>query len=169
MRSKTLMPVAAGLILAASAPAFAAGTKTTTMGVSAAVAGNCVVSASNLAFGPYDGSAALTGSAPIVVRCTNGTVYDVLLSTGGGTYTQRLLSDGGTNTLQYNLYTTSGATTVWGDGATSSSGKVTWTGTGLSSNGAYTHTVHGVLPNSTANQDAPVGNYSDSITVTVNY
>jgi spore coat protein U-like protein len=168
MRSKTLMPVAAGLILAASAPAFAAGTKTTTMGVSAAVAGNCVVSASNLAFGPYDGSAALTGSAPIIVRCTNGTVYDVLLSTGGGTYSQRLLSNG-VNTLQYNLYTTSAASTVWGDGATSSSGKVTWTGTGLSSNGAYTHTVHGVLPNSTANQDAPAGNYSDTITVTVNY
>ena len=168
MRSKTLMPVAAGLILAASAPAFAA-TKTTTMGVSASVAANCVVSASNLAFGPYDGSAALTNSAPISVRCTNGTTYDLLLSEGGSaSYTQRLLSNG-TNTLQYNLYTTSAANTVWGDGTTSSTGKVSWTGTGMSSSAAYIHTVHGVLPNSTTNQDAPVGNYSDTITVTVAY
>ena len=168
MRSKTLMPVAAGLILAASAPAIAA-TKMTTMGVSASVAANCVVSASNLAFGPYDGSAALTNSAPISVNCTKGTAYDLLLSTGGSaSYTQRLLSNG-TNTLQYNLYTTGGASTIWGDGTTASTGKVSGTGNGMSSGAAITHNVHGVLPNSTVNQDAPVGSYNDTITVTVSY
>jgi spore coat protein U-like protein len=168
MRSKILMPVVAGVLLTAAAPTFAV-QKSVTMGVSASVASNCVVAATNLAFGPYDGSAPLTNSAPISVRCTNGTPYDLLLSTGdSASYTQRLLSNG-SNTLQYNLFTSSAASTIWGDGTTSSTGKISGNGAGMSSSAAITHQVHGVLPNSAANQDAPVGSYSDTITVTVSY
>ena len=43
------------------------------------------------------------------------------------------------------------------------------TGSGMSSSQEKTHTVYGQLPNSTTNQDAPVGAYADIITVTIKY
>ena len=166
MHMKFLAPLAAGMLVAAVAPALAA-TKTATMSVSATVLASCNVSAANLAFGNYDASAPLTGSADVTVFCSKGTPYTVLLSTGGGTFAQRLLANGA-NKLQYNLFTTSGLNKVWGDG-TASSDMLSGTGKGLSSSNGNTHTIYGQLPNSTANQDAPVGNYTDTITVTVSY
>ncbi len=74
--------------------------------MSAVVNPNCLVSAQTLAFGGYDGTAAKTGTSDITVRCSNQTTYAVSLSTGGGTFAQRLLSGSGTNKLQYNLFTT---------------------------------------------------------------
>lgn len=166
MRKNAIAPIAAGILIAVAGTAGAA-TKTTTMTVSTSVAGNCNVSTTNLNFGSYDASVALLGSADVSVRCSNGTAYTVKLGTGGGTFGQRLLTDG-TNNLQYNLYTTSGFGTVWGDG-TSSTGFVSGTGTGMSSSQAIVHTVHGQLPNSVANQDVPTGAYTDNVIVTVEY
>lgn len=167
MRNQSIATISAAVLLALAGSAQA-GQKTTNFNVSASVASNCVVSASNLAFGAFDGLTALTATSGVTVKCTNGVGYDVKLGTGGGSYTTRLMSDGGSNTLQYNLYTTAGNTTVWGNG-TGSTGTVSWTGTGLSSAGEYTHTVYGTLPVTSANQAAPVGSYNDTITVTVDY
>ena len=167
MLRNSLKLAIAGALLVASATAGAATTKTTTMTVSAAVAANCNVQAGNLSFGTYDASAVKTGSADVTVRCSKNTLYAVKLSAGGGSYGQRLLSDG-TNTLQYNLFTESGLGTVWGDG-TGSTKVVNGKGLGMSNSGAITHTVYGELPNSATNQDAPAGSYGDSITVTVEY
>jgi spore coat protein U-like protein len=166
MRNQSIATISAAVLLALAGSAQA-GQKTTTFNVSASVASNCVVSATNLGFGAYDGSAALTGTSGVTVKCTNGVGYDVKLSAGGGSYATRLLTDG-SNTLEYNLYTSAANTTVWGNG-TSSTGTVPWTGTGLSSAGEYTHTVYGTLPNNATNQTAPVGSYGDTITVTVDY
>jgi spore coat protein U-like protein len=161
------MLAVAGTLLVASATAGAA-TKTTTFGVSAVVNPNCLVSAQDLAFGGYDGTAAKTGTADITVRCSNLTSYVVSLSSGGGTFAQRLLSGSGTNKLQYNLFTSSAATTIWGDG-TNSTGTVPGTGAGMAAANAKTHTVFGQLPDNAFNQGAPTGTYNDSITVTVTY
>ncbi len=90
------------------------------------------------------------------------------LSTGGGTFAQRLLSGNGANTLQYNLYTTVAAATIWGDG-TLGTGTRRGMGAGMSVANAQTHTVFGELPDNAFNQGAPSGNYSDTITVTVTY
>lgn len=157
---------AAGILLAAGS-AIAASPATTTFGVSATVAGNCLVAATDLDFGTYDGSAAKAATADLKVRCTKGLPYTVKLSTGGGTFAQRLLSNG-TDTLQYNLFTTAGFASVWGDGS-GSTVTVPGNGLGLSVNAEQLHVVHGSLPNSAVNQDAPVGNYADTITVTVEY
>jgi spore coat protein U-like protein len=166
MRKNVVAPVAAGILLLTTGAADA-GSKQTSMTVSATVAANCVVGAGDLSFGTYDGSAAKTGSSNVTVRCSNGTPYSVKLSTGGGSYDTRLLTDG-THSLEYNLFTSSAYTTVWGDG-TSSTAFQSGTGTGLSSSQAITHVVHGQLPNSGTNQDAPPGDYSDAVTVTVEY
>jgi spore coat protein U-like protein len=165
MRSMFLAP-AAGVLMIAFVPVQAA-TKQTTLGVSAAVAANCVVSANNLSFGSYDASTAKSGSADMTVRCSNGTPYTVKLSPGSGTFTQRLLTSG-SNSLEYNLYTSSALTSVWGDGSPNTL-TMGGTGAGLASASALTHTVYGELPNTDNNKNAPTGNYSDTITVTVEY
>ena len=72
----------------------------------------------------------------------------------------------GTNTLQYNLYTTAAFTTVMGDGT---GGSVTSAGTGSGVATANALVVYGQLPDSATNQAAVTGNYSDLITVTVTY
>lgn len=167
MHMKKLVPVVAGVLVTAAMPATAA-TKTQSITVSATVAGNCVVGAQSLSFGSFDGSAALTSSGDVSVRCSNGTPYTVLLSAGGGTFAQRLLGNGGSNSLQYNLYTSSTYGTIWGDGS-ASTGTLGGTGSGMSAAKVKTHTIYGQLPNSAANQDAPAGSYSDSIVVTVSY
>lgn len=167
MRRNIIAPIAAGISLVAAGTAVAAN-KTTTFTVAAAVSANCnITAAPNLDFGGYDGSVALTTSGNIKVRCSNGTPYSLKLSTGGGSYAQRLLSKG-SDKLQYNLFTDAAFTNIWGDGTPSTSFNA-GTGSGLSASQEKTHTVYGQLPNSTANQDAPVGSYADLITVTVEY
>ncbi len=166
MRKYAIAPLAAGVLLALAGTADAA-TKTSNFTVNATVASNCVISSTNLNFGNYDATTALTGSSSVVVRCSNGTIYTVSLSPGSGSFATRTMKNG-TNNLEYNLYTTNALTTVWGDG-TASTGTRGGTGTGLSAARDQTLTVFGSLPNSTANQDAPAGAYTDTITATVTY
>ena len=55
-------------------------------------------------------------------------------------------------------------------GATASAAStVAGIGTGMGVASANTHTIYAELFNSLANQDAPVGNYADTITVEVAY
>jgi spore coat protein U-like protein len=161
-----MLAVAGALVLASGAATAA--TKTGTLVVNANVNANCLVTVPVLNFTSYDGTAAVPGSADIKVRCSNLTPYTVKLGTGGGTFGQRLLSGPGTNKLEYNLYTTSALATIWGDG-TSTTGTVPGTGAGFSLAAEKTHTVYGQIPNSTANQAAPTGSYTDSVQVTVEY
>jgi spore coat protein U-like protein len=166
MRSKVLTPVVAGVLLLAAGGALAE-TKTTTFPVSAQVAANCLVSADSIDFGSYDGTSALAVNGAVKVRCSYGTPFTVQLSAGGGSFAQRLLKNG-TEQLEYNLFTDSDFTSIWGDG-TASTVDVDDVGEGMSSTKEITHTVFGQLSNSAANQDAPAGAYSDTITVTVVY
>jgi spore coat protein U-like protein len=155
------LAMVAGTVGAAPSPA------TTTLNVSANVASNCLVTAAPLTFADYDGSAAVDGSADLSVRCSNGTPYTISLGDGAnGTIAQRLLSDG-TNDLEYNLYTAAARTTIWGQ--TVGTNTVGGTGQGMSSTKANTHTVYGTIANNAANQDAPVGSYTDTVAVTVAY
>ncbi len=149
--------------------AHAAATASATFNVTATVNSTCLATATALAFPAYTpGGGAQTGSSTISVKCTKNTPYTVALNAGGttgGAFTQRLMASG-TNTLQYNLYTTAGFATVLGDGTGAS---VTTAGTGLGIATAVPLTVFGQLPDSATNQAAVPGNYSDLITVTVSY
>jgi spore coat protein U-like protein len=160
----------AGAALLAGGSALAANPATTTFAVTATVVKNCTVSATALAFGNYTpGTGAATSSSTVSVLCTKTTPFTVALNGGtttGGTVLQRLLANG-TNSLQYNLYTTSGYATIWGDGTAPS---VTQGGTGAGLGTAQVLTVYGQLPDNPNNQGAAVpGSYSDTITVSVSY
>jgi spore coat protein U-like protein len=161
------LAIASTLAMVAGTAGAATSPATTTLSVSANVASNCLVTAAPLAFADYDASATVDGSADLSVRCSNATPYRIKLGGGtNGNVAQRLLKSG-SNVLEYNLFTTAARTTVWGE--TVGTNTVAGTGRGMSTTKANTHTVYGTIANSTANQDAPTGLYTDSVAVTVEY
>jgi len=121
---------------------------------------SCTVSTSGIAFGSYDPFLPqhVASVATISVTCEEITSYSIALSSGGGTYEQRVMNNG-LHQLLYNLYTDATLNTVWGDGAGHSA---TVSDTQLTA----MHTVYGLIP---ARQNAHVGDYSDTIVITVTY
>jgi spore coat protein U-like protein len=160
--SRGLFLTAVFLVLAGPA---AAGQATTTFGVSATVQSSCSVSAGTLAFGNYTAATGTPNdtSSTISVTCTSGLSYTVALDGGTTTSTvnARAMSDGNSHTLTYALYTTSGRTTLFGDG-TSSTQTVGGTGNGL----AQSVTVYGRIP---VAQYVTAASYTDTVGVTVSY
>jgi len=160
----------AGALLATAGAAQAANPATTTFQVSATVLKNCTVAATNVAFGNYTPTAgAVAANGTVSVKCTKNTAFTVSLdkgTTAGGAIAQRLMSDGTGDTLQYNLYTTSGFANVWGDGTGPS---VTQGGAGAGLGTAVALTVYGNLPDNATNQAVPPNAYTDTVTVSVAY
>jgi len=159
----TAAALALGIVFA-SAPtsAFATTTTTASIAVTAAVGATCAVTASPLTFSAYTSAQASTGSATLAVTCTNTTGYTIGLNAGtgtGATDTARVMLNG-TQKLNYNLYSDSSATTIWGN--TAGTGWISKTGTGA----AQPLTVYGAVP---ASQYPTPGSYADTITVTVSY
>ena len=129
----------------------------------AAFAAKCTVEAIGGAnFGAYEVFSAApntSGVATLSVDC-QGSIGIVELSQGRShNYAVRQLRSG-SNTLDYNLYTSAARSMVWGDGSGVSS---TMT---AAKNQTTLLTVFGQIP---AGQDVAVGSYSDNITVTVNF
>jgi spore coat protein U-like protein len=123
-------------------------------------AATCTVSTSGIAFGGYDPFVAqdVDSVASIGVTCDVTTSYSIALSTGAGTYEQRVMTSG-LHQLLYNLYTDATLSTVWGDG-TGHSAMVGDTQL------LATHTVYGRIP---ARQNPPVGVYGDTIVITLTF
>jgi spore coat protein U-like protein len=165
MRYKILALATSAALLAAGA-AHAA-TVQNNFNVTAVVAKNCLVTASNLNFGNYTGTAEVDVDSAVAVRCTLGTPFTVRLSAGTGNYATRLMLSG-VNSLQYNLYTDGARTNVFGD-TTAGTFQVADVGDGLADTAEISVPVHGRLFNTDANRNAPEGNYSATIQVTVEY
>ncbi len=164
----TTTTIAAGALLALAGAAQAA-SKSDSFQVSAQVAKNCVISAPDLNLGTFDGTNDLTSSSAISVRCTSGTTYDVDLSTGSsGAYASRTLVNGA-DTLAYNLYTTNGYGTIWGDTTAGTGRPASGTGAGMGLAAAQTLTVYGRLL--AVDNSGPVadGTYTDTIVATITY
>jgi spore coat protein U domain-containing protein, fimbrial subunit CupE1/2/3/6 len=153
------------LLLAGLCGPVLAGQATTSFAVSATVQSSCAVSAGTLAFGNYAAATATPNdvSSTISVTCTSGLPYTVALDGGTTTATvnARAMTDGASHNLTYALYTTSGRTTLFGDG-TSSTQTIGGTGSGA----AQSVTVFGRIP---VAQYVTAGSYTDSVGVTVNY
>jgi spore coat protein U-like protein len=126
----------------------------------------CTVSATPVGFGTFNPFGSAVPSTGIIsVTCSSGNpngTYTIALSTGGsGNFATRQMTDGQSDMLNYNLYTSSALTTIWGDGT---SGTVTVGGT--NGHTTSTFTVYGQIPTP---QAAKPNAYSDSIIVTVTY
>jgi spore coat protein U-like protein len=137
-------------------------TAQTTFRVTAKVMAVCEVTANDLAFGTYNPKASSPHQVTTQLRatCTPGSTYQVGLNEGtspGATVNQRKMVSGANN-LNYQLYSDSARSAIWGN--TQGTDTVTGVGTGL----VQDHTVFGsVLPA----QAIPAGDYSDTITVRV--
>lgn len=155
------------LSTAAAQPAFAAGSTSDTLDVSATVTSNCTVSAGTVAFGNVDVTtgAAVDGTGTIAVTCTSGTAWSAAADAGSGTGatldTRKMVN--GANLLNYALYTDEARSNVWGDAADANTVKISGTGNGT----AQSSTIYGRV---LANQNSlPAGAYADTVTVTVTY
>ncbi len=145
--------------------AFAAGSDTDSLEVTATVLASCEVNATDLIFGNYDPVAAthVEAQTSLSVTCTNGTPYHVGLSLGDGSgasmANRRMTKDGGSQTLNYVLYKDNQHSVLWGNSGTD---RVSATGDGTSD----TIDVFGRIP---MQQAAPAGDYSDTVVVTVSW
>lgn len=163
----SLLAFAAGALFSGQALADQTGT---TFQVTAAVAKSCRVTATDLAFGTYDpvATADTTATGTVTVKCTKNTTADVALSLGanglaaGGTCASpvRQMANG-TERLTYAIYQ-DGAGTDWGCDATNDQAVTADVGPSA----PEVLTTYGVIP---AGQDAPVGNYADTVSVTVTF
>ena len=136
-----------------------------------ALLASCTVSTTNISFGVYDvfspGNNDATGY--INVSCSSLlsllVSYNILLSAGGGSYAARLMSDGAGHSLGYNLYTAANRTIIWYDGT---GGTGTVSDSYLLGVGTVNkeYSVYGRIP---ARQNVYAGNYSDNVTITINY
>lgn len=159
---------AVGALLAVGTLNATTVTPAPTFQVTATVPAVCLASATAMAFGTYtQGAGDDLQTSAVNVRCTTGTAFTVGLNAGataGATVTTRAMLNG-TNQLAYQLFRDAGRTQNWG--TTAGTDTVAGTGTGVANTVALT--VYGRIVDSTANQNVPAGNYTDTVTVTVTY
>jgi len=156
----------------AGARGLFAATATTTFTVTASVAANCTITATGISFtyDPVSANASTPASAAgsVTIACTKGSGPSVGLSAGahaGAVAGVTRAMANGTNMLGYELNQPAAAPGnggVWTD-----IGGANPLNAGLSpSKASRSYTVSGSIP---AAQDVPVGNYSDTVTATVNF
>ena len=141
--------------------------------LSAQAVANCSVTASGVVFGNYiySNPTATDATGNVAVSCSIlGLLsllvsYDIRLSTGASNSFATRKMASGANLLNYNLYTTAGLSSVWGDGTSGSSIISDGYLLGLLTT-ARNYPIYGRIP---AGQNVPAGVYSDTIIVTVTY
>lgn len=140
-----------------------AGTTTTNFTVNATVVAACVASASTMNFGNYTASSGSADNAnsTVTVTCSNNDPYTVALNGGNSGHVAARTMTNGTNTLGYGVYTSSGYSTIWGDG-TNGTSTVSGTGNGVAQN----YTAYGQVP---VGEYSAAGSYSDTLTATVTF
>jgi spore coat protein U-like protein len=168
VKTSSLFLAASGAASILALPGAAiAGTQQTTLTVNATVTANCTITANPVAFGPINPvtGTAFEAAGSLDVTCTNGSTWNATADAGVGnsaTLTNRRMTSGAGNTLNYSLFTNSNRTLVWGSGL-SGTNMLSGTGTGA----LQSVPIYGRI---TAGQNtAPAGTYGDTVTVTISY
>ena len=167
---KKLLIATLAVVLAGVSINSYADTATSNLGVSASIAATCTISTSPAAFGAYDPvvthkSAPLDVTGTVTTTCTNGSAVLITLGQGANADTgsddatplRRVKS--GSNYLSYFLYSDTGRTTEWGNDTSS---VIPDPGPGAAS----ALTIYGRMP---ADQNMPVGSYTDTVVATVTF
>jgi spore coat protein U-like protein len=133
----------------------------------AVLCAQCTVATIGVNLGSYDPLSAsnLTSSGTITVSCSG--TYQAAISIGasgnsGGFQPRQMRMISGTDLLNYNLYSDSGMTAIWGDGTQSTSTVVV---TAKKPKPA-SNIVYGRAP---SGQNVQVGQYADSLITTINF
>lgn len=136
------------------------------MQVTANIADFCELgTASAVAFGTLTPGAGVAGDTTGTVewRCSQGTTAFVAID--AGVRGDRTMINGAGDTLAYELYKEAAHTNIWGD---TGADRLTVTGTGIDADPTVYDTVdvHGLVTTA-AIDAAAVGNYSDTVNVTI--
>ncbi len=166
----------AGALVATSGAAALAGTATSNFSVTATILSNCLITATNLAFGNYDPTLATntTAGSTLSVVCTKGNATAVV-GIGAGLHsvgTQRNMQDASADPLAYILYQPptntpgaacvyTGTPTQWGDGTAATAGTTMALGTAPS----ISARVYNVCGSISAGQNEPAGAYTDATVI----
>lgn len=149
--------IAASVLAATGAPAQ---TRTAQFAVRAQVVADCQVTAQDLNFGTYSGSAPATGSTPLNVRCTPGSAATVSLDGGSSGNPQQRHMTGPAN-LNYQLYRDAAL-----QDPINTAGMAFQLQGSENTGQTVVYTVYGQVP---SGQTVPAGNYVDTIRVTVQF
>ncbi len=142
-----------------------AGSATNTLTVNATVLGICTIDPATLDFGNYDSTANVDVSTNITVHCTQGSSYWIGLGLGSNASgATRRMVNGGTNYLAYELYRDSAHTQVWDN--VDPAPNPPHSSASSPGTSAYTTPVYGRVP---LGQIVPMGGYTDSVVMTVNF
>jgi spore coat protein U-like protein len=133
----------------------------------------CTASATSVSFGQYNpqSSANVDNTGTITVTCQAVLaslliVYNVQLSTGSsGAFSQRKMLNG-TTPMNYQLYSNSAHSTVWGDGTSSTSYVTDGYLLQLIGPVSKSYTVYGRV---TGSQNVKAGAYVDTVTILITY
>jgi spore coat protein U-like protein len=160
MMRRALCLLAASAALAVAAPAQA-------------LLATCTVNSPSIAFGSYSviSGTPLQSTATVTLSCTADLIvgllvnFNVSLSPGNsGNELARYMSSAGSH-LNYNIYTNSTYTSIWGDGSNGTS-QLSGSFTAVIGGASQSITVYGQIP---VAQPVPVGSYGDSLVITVSY
>jgi spore coat protein U domain-containing protein, fimbrial subunit CupE1/2/3/6 len=126
----------------------------------------CSLTSTTILFGSYDifSSTPLDTLGQIIFRCNNND-HNISISIdkgGASTFDPRRLLNGG-STLNYNLYLDAARTTIWGDGT---GGTQNFFVRNPANNQDISIPLYGRIP---AGQGTSAGNYSNTLTVTINF
>lgn len=158
-------------VLCLATPAVHAQTAASNFTVSAAVTATCSISTIDMNFGNYDpitthATTPLDVNGSVTIACTRGTATHIDLSPGSNAAnalgTTRAMATAGPDYLSYELYQENTFTTVWGVGSPGNA----FVPPVAPSRAPRSFTIYGRIP---AGQDGTVGNYSDTVTATVNF
>ncbi|WP_212525950.1 spore coat U domain-containing protein [Actibacterium sp. MT2.3-13A] len=131
--------------------------------VTAGIAANCAVSATDLDFGPNGVlSGSVDGTSTVSVLCTPQTAFQIGLDNGltGSAPASRLMTNPNGHSVSYGLYRDASRNLSWGSTLNVDTGSGTGDGTSTD------FTVYGWVP---AQATPPAGVYSDTVVVTVTY
>lgn len=164
---RTMMGVAiAGAVAVGSSSVASAADATGSLAVGAGVTGKCTIATAALAFGDYDpvgahAAADLDAQGSVTITCTKNAVATIGLGVGANENAgQRRMKAATADYLEYELYSNAGRSVVWDEGA------------GLLAPAAAPSKDPRVFPvygRILRAQDAAAGNYTDSVTATVNF
>lgn len=152
--------VATALALALGASAVQAVTVSSNLVVSTTVPAACSfnVAPSAMSFAAYTGASNVDATSTMQITCSSGLSYTVFVTTSTGTRAMNTAVPGPTP-LNYELYTDSGRTTVF---PSTAAGATAQTGNGS----GQALTIYGRIP---SGQTVPIGAYSQTVTVNVDY
>jgi spore coat protein U-like protein len=141
-----------------------AGDQTAGVSVGATVVASCTLTESadvNLSnYSANAGSDETDDSGALTYQCSDGATATIQLSEGNSnSYSERYMTDG-SDDLNYNIFTTNGGSTVWGNGTGSSTVAATADGS------SHTQNIYVVVPHG---QFVEAGTYSDTVTAEIDY